>query len=333
MATLNGLPVYKINIQDSLDSNQGIDFISLVDFPAIEQNWVAMAENIKLSLNQDKQIITGPILVPDMPIYRFSAQIGEYYVVFTKPEIEKLVRKFQSTQKAVNLNYQHQDNSQIKQSVVQEIWLSGKIDKSQELGFNLPEGTAFVSSYIGDLKFWNEEIKTGNVKGYSIEGFLDMELKNIKKMSKEIFVSATSKEGLIIQTDADVFTVGAEVYSVDASGTEAPVPDGDYTFDNGMAFTVQGGLITALTESTPVTPPVPAAQSAMTPEQIEAIELALKPILDKYEAKLAELEVKLNNIPAPAPIVEKTPAKPVKESKYEIAMKAINKLKEIQTTK
>jgi hypothetical protein len=323
MATFNGLPIYNIKIDDSLESNTGIDFISLVDFPAIETNWVAMAQEKMLYFNKEKQLLAGPILIPNQPIYRASAQIGEYYVRFSKEEIEKMVRKFQSTQKSVNLNYQHQEDSQIKQSVVQEIWLTGKSDKSKDYGFNLPEGSAFVVSHIGDSKFWNEEVKSGNVKGYSIEGFLNMELKNIKKMSKEKFVSATTKDGMNIQSDGETFIVGATVYTVSEDETQTPVPDGIYEFDNGMMITVADSVITELVEGTA------PAEPEMSQEEMAAIEKAIKPILEKLEAKIAELEVKLSNVPAKEEPKKEEPKKP--ESKISAVQSALSKLKQLQT--
>lgn len=179
MATLNGLPVFKIFINESLDNKEGIDFISLVDHPAIEVNWVAMSANspLKINFNQDQKLLYGPILIPDLPIYRNDPVNGEYYVVFSKEEIQTIVRKFQKQNKNLNLNYQHQPNSQIN-AVVQELWLTGANDKSKDYGFNLPVGSAFAVTYVEDNVFWNEQVKTGNVKGYSIEGWLDMKMKS-----------------------------------------------------------------------------------------------------------------------------------------------------------
>ena len=115
MAQLNGLPVYEIKFNEDLNVQSGIDFISLVDYPAIESNFIALAkEKVHFSTNKEKQLLYGAILIPDKPIYRNDPNgIGEYYVVFKSDTIEKLVRKFQATQKTININYQHLDNSQV----------------------------------------------------------------------------------------------------------------------------------------------------------------------------------------------------------------------------
>lgn len=322
MAQLNGLPVYKIKIQDSLESNTGIDFISLVDFPAIEKNWVAFANEKSFHFNQDKQLLAGPILIPDMPIYRYSKEIGEYYVVFTKEEIVKLVRKFQSTQKALNLNYQHQKDSQVKTSVVQEIWITDKPDKSEKFGFDLPIGSAFVISHIGDVDFWNNEIKTGNVKGYSIEGFLNMELKNIKKMSQDKFVTATTTTGVVVESDGETFTVGAAVFTIE-NEQKVVLPDGNYAFDNGMGIDVVEGKITEVS--------APEETPAVTEEEMAAIKNILKPIFEAYDAKIAELEVKLSNMVIPAKEDKQEEEKPEVVSKFSNARSVINKLNSLKT--
>nr|WP_298660959.1 XkdF-like putative serine protease domain-containing protein [uncultured Flavobacterium sp.] len=191
MAQLNGLPVYEIKFDESLESRSGIDFISLVDYPAIESNFIALStQKVHFSANKEKQLLYGAILIPDKPIYRNDPNgIGEYYVVFKEDTIERLVRKFQATQKTININYQHLENSQVESAVIQEIWLSGENDKSKDLGFDNPKGTAYVGAYIGNEKFWKDEVKTENVKGFSIEGFLDLEMSKLKKhiMSNQKF--------------------------------------------------------------------------------------------------------------------------------------------------
>jgi hypothetical protein len=305
MALLNGLPVFKIKVNESLEDKEGIDFVSCVTHPAIEAGWVAMAEKspMRFSFSEDKQILYGPILIPDKPIYRYDENSGlEYWVVFEKQVIEKLVRKLQAQKKTVNLNYQHQKDSQIKESVIQEIWLTGKNDKSKDFGLDLPEGSAMVAVHIGDKKFWSEEIKSGNVLGFSIEGFLDMEMSKLIK-NKMQFITAKTDTGLEIKCDGESFTQGAEVYT-EAEGKKIPVPDGDYNLENGTVMKVMGGKIAELVEVT-------EEQEA---EQV--IQAAVKPLLDKMhadskaqiealEAKIKEMETKLSLIPgAPAATVK-----------------------------
>lgn len=321
MASFNGLPVFYIKVDESLESNQGIDFVSLVDTPAIEVNWVALSSQKRLEFDSDKQLLYAPILIPDQPIYRYSKELGEYYVVFTKYEIAKMVRKFQAQQKTVNLNYQHKKDSQLKNAVIQEIWLTENPDKSQKYGFELPEGSAFVVAHIGDSKFWNEEVKTGNVRGFSIEGWLDMEMTKMNIMEKSKFVQATTSEGVVVKSDAEMFAVGVEVYVEDEAGNKTPAPDGVHTLDNGMTITVSEGKIATMEET--------GETEELDSETVAVIQKAVEPIIAEMrkmlETKIAEMEVKLSHIPGSPAKTEKTESAPVQLSAVEKVRNIIKK--------
>lgn len=318
---MDKLPLYKIKVNEDLTSNEGIDFVSLVDYPAIESNWIAFNKQPqKTYFDTDKQMLYGAILIPDKPIYRFSQDMGEYNVTFPVESVIALVRKLQAQKKTINLNYQHQKDSQITDAVIQEIWLTGVKDKSQDFGFNHPVNTAMVGVYIGDKKFWNEEVKSGNVKGFSIEGFLDMELKSIKhKMNTQKFVSATTTEGVVVKTDAETIEVGVEVYTEDEAGTKTPAPDGMHTLDNGMTITVEGGKVTEISEA--------ATEEGLDAETVEVIQKAVAPIIAEmqknFDAQLAALKVELSNQPAGEPAKE--------ENAAPVQLNAVEKVKVLLT--
>lgn len=330
MATLNGLPVFKIKVDESLESNQGIDFISLVDYPAIESNWVALSNEKSFTFNADKQLLYGAILIPDQPIYRFSKEMGEFYVVFTKEEILKLVRKFQAQQKTINLNYQHKEGTQIANAVIQEIWIVENPDKSQKYVKNLPEGSAFVVAHIGDSKFWNEEVKTGNVKGFSIEGFLDMELNKIKnKMENQKFVEAITSSGTL-KTDAESFAPGVACTLVNAEGVEEKAPAGEYMLENGTKIVIdEMGNVSEVVE-------VPVEDEALNAEEIAVVQSAVKPLVAEMSAQitelksqLEELKQKFNHTPAAQPITKKDEpkAEPTKMERVYKLKSMLNKKK------
>lgn len=318
---MDKLPLYKIKVNEDLTSNEGIDFVSLVDYPAIESNWIAFNKQPqKTYFDTDKQMLYGAILIPDKPIYRFSQDMGEYNVTFPVESVIALVRKLQAQKKTINLNYQHQKDSQITDAVIQEIWLTGVKDKSQDFGFNHPVNTAMVGVYIGDKKFWNEEVKSGNVKGFSIEGFLDMELKSIKhKMNTQKFVSATTTEGVVVKTDAETIEVGVEVYTEDEAGQKTPAPDGMHTLDNGMVITVAEGKVTEISEV--------ETEEGLDAETVEVIQKAVAPIIAEmqknFDAQLAALKVELSNQPAGEPAKE--------ENAAPVQMNAVEKVKVLLT--
>jgi hypothetical protein len=73
-----------------LDDNEisGIEAISIVENPAIEEDFVALkSEEIQLA-QVDKQILIGALLVPNKPIYRKRGE-EEYYIYFSKETVRK----------------------------------------------------------------------------------------------------------------------------------------------------------------------------------------------------------------------------------------------------
>ena len=166
------LPIYEIVINDQL-LEQGVSFISLVDEPAIQVDFIKLAkEQFKLDFaaSKDKQMLYGPFLIPDMLIYRQNSQLGEFYVKFSAEQIEKIANKFNRDLNGRNLNFQHSDR--VVNGYIAENWIvdPGQ-DKSKKFGFDLPQGTWFGGVKIEDEQFWMNEVKTDTVKGFSVEAW------------------------------------------------------------------------------------------------------------------------------------------------------------------
>jgi len=97
------LPTYRISI---LDEDNGVDFVSFVDKPAIQRNFVAFKENIKVSFNEELRIITTPVLIPNQPIYR-NDENGEYNLIALEEDVEKIYTKYIIDGKLNSLNLMH----------------------------------------------------------------------------------------------------------------------------------------------------------------------------------------------------------------------------------
>ena len=230
-----------------------------------------------------------------------------------------MVRKFQAQQKTINLNYQHQKDSQLKNAVIQEIWLTGKSDKSKDLGFDFPINTAMIGAYIGDAKFWADEVKTGNVKGFSIEGFLDMEMKKFNHKHKYKMDVNTKDGAFVISTADETFTVGATVTITAADGTTTS--DGTFELENGSTLVVVAGTITEVTDAASA-----EAEGELSAEEVAVIQSAVKPELDELKKQMADLLAKFSQIPAGKPITIKEEKAP-EVSKYASLRAIINNTK------
>lgn len=170
------LPIYDLIINEA-DDETGVYLVSFVDSPAIEKDFVKLSDKkdeFKFKVTEKmKQYLTGPVLVPDMLIYRMSGRTP-YYVRFSAQEIEKIVRKFFRNGFTHNTNQQHE--IELDANYVFESWIvqDPENDKSKAMGFSdIPAGTWMMTYHIPDEEFWNKEIMTGNAKGFSIEGFFD----------------------------------------------------------------------------------------------------------------------------------------------------------------
>jgi len=165
------LPVYKLVIDDN--EELGVDFVALVDKPAIEKNWMAFNEckEFKFVANPDRRLISGALMAAELPIYRRDEQ-GEYYVIFDKEQIEKIAQRYFKSGYTHNVNMMHDAERQVSGVYMVESMI---IDKSR--GIRTPEGypTLTEGSWFGTFKVdndevWNDFIKTGVFKGFSVEG-------------------------------------------------------------------------------------------------------------------------------------------------------------------
>ena len=153
----------------------GVEAISVVKFPAIEENFVFFRQDF-LSLAQfdeEKKQLVGAVLIPDKKIARFDKETNEEYdVFFTKETIAQAQKLFMENLNNNNHTLEHQEK--INGLTVVESWIKEdeKFDKSNMWGFkNMPIGTWFVQvSVENNDEVW-QKIKNKEVRGFSIEGW------------------------------------------------------------------------------------------------------------------------------------------------------------------
>jgi len=159
--------VFKCVIDDG--GRLGVGAISLVEFPATEENFIFLNEVKLASVNKERQMLYGPALIPNKYILRIDKNTGEeYYIYFDAETIAKCAHLY------LKKNLQHNTTLEHEFSVmgcpVVESWIiEGEQDKAYHFGLTAPVGSWIVGVNVTDPEIWNE-VKEGNVKGFSIEG-------------------------------------------------------------------------------------------------------------------------------------------------------------------
>lgn len=164
----NNLPIYELKLDKD---NDGVYCISLVDYPAIEENFLVFdnQEELKFTkIDEDKHILYGPAMVPDMAIYRRDSQGREYYVKFSKETVAQIAQKF------------HKDNCIYNISVAHEIdvndcyvFTSYIIDRENGIDpkqfSTVADGSWIIGVKVENEKVWDAIKTTDLMKGFSVE--------------------------------------------------------------------------------------------------------------------------------------------------------------------
>lgn len=169
------LPLYMLEISDDLNDDAEVQFVALVDRPAIQKNWNAFKNEQKFQIiSEDKHIISGCAMLADTPIFRSDASFGDYYVAFSKDTITKIVQKYFKKGYQNNVNLMH-DPNQIETGVTMfESFISDKSRGIQPMkGFeDAPDGSWFCSMLVENDAVW-QQVKEGKINGFSIEGIFN----------------------------------------------------------------------------------------------------------------------------------------------------------------
>ena len=173
-------------ILDEAQEMMGIDAISIVESPAIQEDFVALnSDEIKLAeVSKEKKILMGALLVPNKPIYRKNGD-DEYYIYFSKDTIAKASQLYLKNGYQGNSTLEHANALQGLTLV--ESWLveDEVNDKSRKYGMNVPVGTWMGAVKVDNDEVWNEYVKTNKVRGFSIEGYFADKMEQSDKSNKE----------------------------------------------------------------------------------------------------------------------------------------------------
>lgn len=282
--------------------NEGVYAISLVSDPAIGVQFLALAKQTELKLatvNEEQRILVGPILIPEQLIYR-NQDGHEFNIKFTSETIKQVHRNFVTQGYQNNSTIEH-SGKQIEDVTFIETWIKEDEvhDKSVLYGFSEQVGTMFGLMKVNNDEIWNDYVKTGKVKGFSIDGVFDMEKVNLKSeyMNLESIVNAIKdgfasvklseevapveiaiametmklKDGITV-LEAESFEAGQPVFIIAENGEKIPAPIGDHELEDGKILVItEEGVIAEIKEAMAEEE---APEAAPAEAEAEAVEMS-----------------------------------------------------------
>ena len=168
------------------DEAIGVEAISVVENPAIESDFIALNnQEIKLAeINKEKRLLMGALLIPQKPIYRKSGK-EEYYIFFSRKTVARASQMYLQNGNQSQSTLEH--DKQLKGLTLVESWIveDKEKDKTALYGLDVPVGTWMGSVKVDNDEIWNDYVKSGKVKGFSIEGYFADKLERPKEEIEE----------------------------------------------------------------------------------------------------------------------------------------------------
>ena len=262
--------------------------ISMVEMPAIESNFVALAKEeeekrqVLLETNE-RHMVYGAALIPDMDIYRNDGE-HEYYINFTKDTIEKMSQDFMKEYRQHEVTVDHEDIA--NEVCVVESWLveDPYRDKSNALGINVPQGTWMVGMKVNNIETW-DRIKEGSLKGFSVESMVSLEEFSKIENNMSIETNEMFWDKLINVLKETFSKKGEEV--VDEPQTEEVALE-----EQPVNEPVQEPVSEPVSEPQPVVDPQPAPEPAVEPQNEP------EPVVEEPKADTSKLEELIGNLKA-----------------------------------
>ena len=184
------MDIIELVIDEESEEYSGIEAISVVESPAIEEDFIALKNEDKIRLaevSKEKRLLMGAALIPDKPIYRKSGD-HEFYIYFSKDTVAKASQMFLKSGNQGQATMEHATKKLDGMTVV-ESWIveSDLYDKSKKYGLDMPIGTWMVSMKVDNDEIWNNYVKKNKIKGFSIEGYFADRLNRPKDKQKDTY--------------------------------------------------------------------------------------------------------------------------------------------------
>ncbi len=323
------LPIIELTLEEL---EQGIDATALVENPAIQRNWMAFKEHKSYEFkthNEDKRILAGALMVADFPMYR-NMNGKEFFVKFSSETIEQLADRMVLNNKLTAFNFEHDAKKELADMHIQQFFIiNTELGVNTPIGFEeLPNGSLFAFVKVNNEQVWNDYVKTGIVKGFSIEGnfatkeefseqtflkefqtIINMtdkkvatsKLDELVAKAKSLFsedVKAEEKKEEEVKMAEAMLTDGTKVmYEGElAEGTivlledGTAAPDGEHTFEDGTVISIEGGQVVAVAK--PMTEQEMAIQKLT--EMVTKLETENAELKSNFESSINKVEEKFS---------------------------------------
>ena len=143
MDLFNELPIYQAEITDGCD---GIEFVALTSKPAINVSFLKFNDSLKFSADEEKRIITGPVMLANTPLFRRDSERGEYYVVYTPETIDLMATKMLYDKRTTAVNIEHIEGSEVKGVILKELYIKDSSRGISPAEFtDVPDGSLFAT--------------------------------------------------------------------------------------------------------------------------------------------------------------------------------------------
>ena len=275
--------------------NGQVQAISLVDYPAIEADFVALSKQLPIQLSTDKMELIGPVLIPDKLIYR-RLEGREFYISFDAETIEQLANDYLANGFQYNFTLDHKTDTQ--DVVVVQSWVT--LEDGE-----YPKGTWMIKAKVNNEDLW-QSIKSGEFKGFSIESVVELDksinefdfssqmsteelFEKIKELFKEAFNPQTPEEVIDEKAAEVVEEVKEEVVAEVEMKEEEPKED-ERIKELEDQLASKDAEIAALNDK------IAELEAGLKTKDEEAVELA------KQVAESKEEIVKLSKQPSVEPV-------------------------------
>ena len=295
----------------------GVYAISLVESPAMEGNFIALSKQEEIQfkeVDKEQQILMGLVLEPNKPIYR-NQNGEEFNIVFSEQTIKELSYNFFKQKHQSNSTIEHDTKQKIAGVTFTESWIveNPTNDKSNNFGFSYPKGSWVAVMKVDDPAIWDDYVKTGKVKGFSIDAMLSLKEVNLNSninMSNQIleetqksnsfleiimsklglskeeqievnFGMVKAKDGSIdFEYEGEELAQGVAIWVTMPDGAKMPLPIGEHeTDDNRIIVVVEEGIVAEvkdamIEEEAPAEVPAEPAQMAQPNNDAQAEAIA-----------------------------------------------------------